>query len=280
MIYKDLKYIIKWCGLLLILSLSGVSSCSAQKADEEKKQPNHSKFDFSKAYQVFKTRCGACHSLNPPSPNGPPLYGIAGHYYRANKDSSQFIQEFMGFVSSPDSQRALMPEQVKIHGVMPELEVPPEDLQLIAQMSWLLMHDSDQVGTGLKPLKTKESELGKGGVVFLEKCGACHTLNPPPLNGPPARGIFMHYRMELGSYEKFKDYFIKFVLNPSETDPILTHAVNEFGPMPNLKVNKEELKIIAEWMWNYFYKTGRMGGHRGNMGHMNHNMNQMHDGGR
>ena len=97
---------------------------------------------------------------------------------------------------------------------------------------------------------TSEERISSADVELFEaRCGACHTLEPPPLNGPPARGIAMQYRRSYADRETAISNIIAFAQNPSAESALMPHAVDRFGLMPRMQFDPEELERIAAMIW-------------------------------
>lgn len=95
--------------------------------------------------------------------------------------------------------------------------------------------------------------------VFVERCGACHTLEPPPRNAPPLRGIIRNYRSKFPEHADFIAAITAFTANPTEKTAIMSHAVQRFGLMPKLPFAADELQLLAEWFWRRSASVGGSG---------------------
>jgi hypothetical protein len=86
--------------------------------------------------------------------------------------------------------------------------------------------------------------------LFTQRCGACHSVYPPPLKAPPALGIARNYRGAVANEDEFVDRIVAFVTAPSQSKSLMPPgAVARFGLMPPLPLPREELESIARWMW-------------------------------
>ena len=86
--------------------------------------------------------------------------------------------------------------------------------------------------------------------LWEQRCGVCHSLNPPPKIGPPVRGIVMHYRSTHQTREAFVNAVSSWVTHPQKERSLIPQAIEKFGIMPPLAYDAGELRQIAGWMWD------------------------------
>jgi cytochrome c2 len=101
--------------------------------------------------------------------------------------------------------------------------------------------------------KTKIQSKNHPGKKLMEtKCYACHNpISPEDQRiGPPMIAIKKHYINENTSKEEFIKDFVSFVKNPSEDNAKMRGAVRKFGVMPKQYFKEEDLKAIAEYMYD------------------------------
>lgn len=92
-----------------------------------------------------------------------------------------------------------------------------------------------------------------GKAKFDAYCGSCH--NSSAAVAPPAIAIQRHYKLKHDTEEKFAAAVSEFVLSPSIKKAILKPAVKKFGLMPAMSYPKEDLTLIAEYIYqNTFEK--------------------------
>jgi cytochrome c2 len=152
-----------------------------------------------------------------------------------------------------------MPEAIKEYYLMFKMNYDEAESQKIINMMWNLDKSDLWEQKSFAQDSLAGVKLGKGGRLFVKNCGACHSLEPPPRNGPPARGMTKNYRSVFSDYTSFQKAFISFTLNPSEKKAIMPHAVQEFGIMPKMDFEKQELEEIAQWLWDTYNFGNRMG---------------------
>jgi len=118
--------------------------------------------------------------------------------------------------------------------------------------------------------------------LFDTKCLACHTkTRPTDMNSvvaPAVMGVMRHIKMSYPKKEDAVAFISDYVLDPQAKKAIcMPQKIKRFGLMPSQKgnVTKEEVKIIASWLYdNYPPKNFRGMGQRGmKMGQ--NNMKQM-----
>ncbi len=97
-----------------------------------------------------------------------------------------------------------------------------------------------------------EESKAAGNLLWDQRCGACHSLNPPPKIGPPARGIVMNYASQYSTREDFAKAVSKWTLHPQKENSLMPHAIERFGMMPPLVFEEKELQEIGRWMWDQF----------------------------
>lgn len=86
--------------------------------------------------------------------------------------------------------------------------------------------------------------------LYESHCSACHSLTPPPKAAPPFRGIIRKYYEQYDEREKFVDAIRTFVLEPDEGKVVCAPAKEQFGIMPKLPFDEEQVGKIAAWMWD------------------------------
>ncbi len=107
------------------------------------------------------------------------------------------------------------------------------------------------------------AETGKQ--LFQQKCAMCHvTKKPTPeqqkhMIAPAAMGVMFHVKQKFKNKEKAIEFIVDYVLNPSKEKSVcLSQTMKKFGIMPSQKgaVTKEQLRKIAEYMWDNFPPKG------------------------
>lgn len=101
-------------------------------------------------------------------------------------------------------------------------------------------------GSGIST-QTRE-DLGE--VVYRRSCSVCHSLRPPPVQGPPIVGLAMHYHQAFDDPEAAVEHMVAFVQSPtagqSRVEP---QAIERWGLMPAIQLSQGELRAVARWIW-------------------------------
>ncbi len=87
--------------------------------------------------------------------------------------------------------------------------------------------------------------------LLKSKCYACHSskVTHENLLAPPMIAIKMRYTKATSNEQEFVDQLVNFVENPSRDKALLKHAVKEYGLMPKEGTQKEDLEIIARYLY-------------------------------
>ena len=103
-----------------------------------------------------------------------------------------------------------------------------------------------------------------GESLFDAKCASCHVKIRPAdistLVAPPAMGVMRHVKMTYGTKEEAVKFITEYALDPQESKSVcMADKIKRFGLMPSQKgkVRKEELSIIAGWMYENFGSPGQ-----------------------
>lgn len=115
-------------------------------------------------------------------------------------------------------------------------------------------NDNEQKST----INTDENQSVEKGIVseeglklMTEKCFICHFPKPDPskkgqMLAPPMLRVQEHYLPNYQSKEAFVEAIIAWVENPQEENTLMPGAIRKFHIMPKLVYEKDELKLIAE----------------------------------
>ncbi len=107
--------------------------------------------------------------------------------------------------------------------------------------------------------------------LFDAKCAMCHIKTQPTdfnsMVAPPVMGVMMHVKMRYPEKEEAVKFVTDYVLHPDKEKAVcMPQKIRRFGLMPSQQgnVTPEELKTIAEWMYDNYPPQGFRG--RGMMG--------------
>ncbi len=104
----------------------------------------------------------------------------------------------------------------------------------------------------------------KGYELMAQKCYICHFEKPDPLKrdemiSPPMLRIQEHYKPAYTNKTEFVNAIVTFVKEPSREKTLMPRAVKKFKLMPKLIYDDEELRLIAETIYDYdFGSTPKM----------------------
>ncbi|WP_297441037.1 EF-hand domain-containing protein [Sulfurimonas sp.] len=136
---------------------------------------------------------------------------------------------------------------------------------------------------GLVGLATSVFASPSAEKVFDAKCAMCHIKTMPQdfstMVAPALMGMMRHVKMAYPNKDEAVAFIVDYVRNPSKEKAVcMPQKIARFGLMPSQKENisKEELKEVAEWMFeNYppknFACAARMNG-KGGMNMMQRGM--------
>jgi cytochrome c len=110
-----------------------------------------------------------------------------------------------------------------------------------------------------------------GKAIFDTNCSVCHSVNPPPKSAPPIVPVASRYHMQFKSKAEGINHLAAYLKSPDTKKAVDPQAVARFGLMPAMQLPDQELRAVAEWVWDQYNPgmgTGR--GFRG-QGPMNPN---------
>ncbi len=103
-----------------------------------------------------------------------------------------------------------------------------------------------------------------GEALFDAKCASCHIKMRPSdistLMAPAAMGVMRHVKMKYDTKEEAVKFITEYTLDPQESKAVcMANKITRFGLMPSQKgnVSKEELTVIAGWMYENFGNQGQ-----------------------
>jgi len=187
---------------------------------------------------------------------------------------------------TPESQSALVDEISKMRTDLTKAHLEciyniqkvlsPEQFKTLIKLATTKPSPKKQAQTPAQaPAKTKEKEASKGEELFEKKCASCHTLGMPKdmtkMVAPALNGVMRHLKMNYQDKDKAVAFIVDYAQNPDRAKAIcMPQKIKRFGLMPSQKgnVTEEELKVIAEWMFENYPQKGFRGMHqRGMMMH-------------
>tara|TARA_R110000787_G_scaffold86285_2_gene183968 strand:+ start:10352 stop:11143 length:792 start_codon:yes stop_codon:yes gene_type:complete len=98
----------------------------------------------------------------------------------------------------------------------------------------------------------------KGDQLMKQKCFICHFEKPDPTRrdqmlAPPFLRVQEHYKPAFPEKENFIAAIMEIINNPSEEKTLMPGAVRKFNLMPKLVYDQDELRLIAEALYDIDY---------------------------
>lgn len=90
-----------------------------------------------------------------------------------------------------------------------------------------------------------------GDAIYNKYCSVCHTMNPPPKLAPPLRSIAAMYRGKYSSKKEGVERIAAFVKLPNIKNALAPGAVKKYGLMSRLPISSNDIRTIAEWVWDH-----------------------------
>ncbi|CAM1370796.1 Cytochrome c family protein [Tenacibaculum litoreum] len=129
-------------------------------------------------------------------------------------------------------------------------------IALLAVLSIFSCNQAKKNDSSKKNIKITSAEkvtIPPGKKLLETKCFVCHNSSTPNDErvAPPMIAIKAHYIGENTSEEEFTNNFLNFVLNPTKENAVMRGAVKRYGIMPYQKFEEQDLKKIANYLYNY-----------------------------
>ena len=129
-------------------------------------------------------------------------------------------------------------------------------IALLAVLSIFSCNQAKKKDSSKKNIKITSAEkvtIPPGKKLLETKCFVCHNSSTPNDErvAPPMIAIKAHYIGENTSEEEFTNNFLNFVLNPTKENAVMRGAVKRYGIMPYQKFEEQDLKKIANYLYNY-----------------------------
>lgn len=98
--------------------------------------------------------------------------------------------------------------------------------------------------------KEEVSALRSGEEVYKSVCMACHVAEGMPTVGPPIFAVKNHVIGAHPERDDFVNRVVEWVKAPDEKTALMPGAVRKFGLMPANDLPDEELKAVAEFIYD------------------------------
>jgi hypothetical protein len=91
-------------------------------------------------------------------------------------------------------------------------------------------------------------ESGKD--LMIRLCSSCHVIEGKPTTAPPIFAVKHHVKQVYPNRDAFVQRIVDWVEDPDATFTLMPGAVSRFGLMPKLSYKKEEVQMIAEYLYD------------------------------
>ncbi|MFD2517588.1 hypothetical protein [Salinimicrobium flavum] len=100
----------------------------------------------------------------------------------------------------------------------------------------------------------------RGYELMTQKCFICHLAKPDPskkaqMIAPPMVQVQEHYKPTYPDKEEFINAMVSFIQDPSLETTLMPGAVKKFNLMPKLLYEDNELRLIAETLYEHDFGT-------------------------
>lgn len=104
----------------------------------------------------------------------------------------------------------------------------------------------------LKKASADTVSMKQAEVLIEQYCYACHS---PKMRGqkrlaPPFQMVKMHYLRDHETKEQFTEAISSWVKEPDADRSIMPGALNRFGLMPPMMIKDEDLRLIADYLYD------------------------------
>lgn len=146
---------------LLTLLLVGCAG-EAEAPVEDAPEISSAEMQFAAGRVVYDDVCSACHSLQPPHLEAPPITHIARRIRSELDTRPEFMAHVTRHVANPSEEESLLPAHaIEKFGLMPGQNLSEEQLTNVAAWLWV-MADSAQMGMDHEGGEMGEGHMGGG----------------------------------------------------------------------------------------------------------------------
>lgn len=92
--------------------------------------------------------------------------------------------------------------------------------------------------------------LENGSELFDRLCVICHAKQGQPTNGPPVFAVVNHVRQAYPDRAGFVERIVTWVKEPNAEGALMPGAVRRFGLMPTLAYSDNDVRLIAEYLYD------------------------------
>lgn len=119
-------------------------------------------------------------------------------------------------------------------------------------------YEKSEDNSSVKTTKKDIAISSKGYEIMKQKCFICHFEKPDPARSdqmlaPPFLRVQEHYKPTYPNKDEFIAAIVAITNNPSLENTLMPGAVRKFNLMPKLVYDQEELRLIAEALYDIDY---------------------------
>lgn len=108
-------------------------------------------------------------------------------------------------------------------------------------------------GAAQPPQEAAAERYAAGRAVHEQVCAACHSLDPPPREAPPVRGVSRQLHRHFDSAEAAVAFVSEYLVAPSAERAVCDRrAIERFGVMPALPLPEAQREDAAFFFWRYW----------------------------
>jgi mono/diheme cytochrome c family protein len=97
---------------------------------------------------------------------------------------------------------------------------------------------------------TLVAEEMRGEALFQQLCAECHVSEGAPTKAPPMFAVVNHIKGSYPDREEFIERIVDWVWQPDASQSLMPGALRRFGPMPKLGYDAEQVRLIAEYLFD------------------------------
>jgi len=98
------------------------------------------------------------------------------------------------------------------------------------------------------------STNSSGEQLYDTLCAACHVKTPPATIAPPVFAMVDHTRGAYPGKTEFVNRVVSWVANPQADQALMGGAIDKFGLMPKLGYSEDQVRLIAEYLYDSDFK--------------------------
>ena len=104
--------------------------------------------------------------------------------------------------------------------------------------------------TALSLASTPLSASETGKELFQQLCSTCHVSEGMPTKAPPMFAVINHVKGTYPDRDEFIERIVDWVWEPDASQTLMPGALRRFGVMPKLGYDSEQVRLIAEYLFD------------------------------